>query len=146
MILKILNLSWNVLIPGGQQKDRSDYKYPVRNDKFFDRADREMTHAEILANRFSHLIRFNQSMQHINLINTGLNEIFLFQMLPALRRAKGLLSFHVGANPGVNKRISQYWVEKLRCLVKEAPVNIIINKEKNNFKRILEDKKAKKRL
>ena len=76
--MKILNLSWNLLIPGTQQKDRSDYKYPVRNDKFFDRADREMTHAEILANRFSHLIRFNQSMQHINLINTGLNEIFLF--------------------------------------------------------------------
>ena len=67
-------------------------------------------------------------------------------MLPALRRAKGLLSFHVGANPGVNKKLSQYWVEKLRCLVKEVPVNIIIRKERNNFKRILDDKKAKKRL
>ena len=67
-------------------------------------------------------------------------------MLPALRRAKGLLSFHVGANPGINKKISQYWMEKLRCVEKAVPINIMIYKERNNFKRILDDKKAKRKL
>ena len=146
VILKVLNLSWNLLIPSSQQRLKSDFNYPVRNDKFFDREDYEMSHAEIMANRFSKLIRYNQTMQHIDLTNTGLSEVFLFQMLPALRRAKGLLSFHVGANPGVNKKISQYWMEKLRCLERPPPISIMIQKEKNNYKRILEDKRAMKKL
>ena len=37
-------------------------------------------------------------------------------------------------------------MEKLRCVEKAVPINIMIYKERNNFKRILDDKKAKKKL
>ena len=70
------------------------------------------------------MIRFNNALQHIDLTNTGLSEVFLFDMLPALRRAKGLLSFHVGANPGINKKITEYWKGKLRCVEKEKEITI----------------------
>lgn len=70
------------------------------------------------------MIRFNNALQHIDLANTGLSEVFLFDMLPALRRAKGLLSFHVGSNPGINKKITTYWKNKLRCVDKDVSITI----------------------
>lgn len=59
VILRVLNLSWNLMIPQQEQRDKSDYEYPVRKDKFFNREDWEMTTSELLAMRFSKLIRFN---------------------------------------------------------------------------------------
>ena len=95
--------------------------YPDKSQKakLMNREDWEMDHAQLMANRFSKMIRFNNSLQHIDLTNMGLSEVFLFDMLPALRRAKGLLSFHVGANPGVNNKIAKYWKEKLRCVERD---------------------------
>ena len=82
-------------------------------------------------------------MQHLDLTNTGLSEVFLFDMLPALRRAKSLLSFHVGANPGVgNKKLVKFWHEKLRCAENEVAIAIKIKKEPNQYKRLLQDNRA----
>ena len=103
--LRSLNLSWNLMYENADQREKSEYQYPTNKAKMFDKEDSEMTHSEIMASRFSDLIRFNKNMQHIDLTNTGISEVFLFNMLPALRRAKGLLAFHIGANPGVNKKI-----------------------------------------
>jgi len=114
-ILRVLNLSWNLMIESQEQKEKSEYIYPVNNAKFFNREDWELSPSEILANRFSYMIRYNVNLQHLNLTNTGLSEMFLFSMLPALRRAKSLLSFHMGANPGINKKIQKYYMDKLRC-------------------------------
>ena len=80
-----------------------------------------MSPSELLAARFSKLIRYNTQIQHIDLTNTGLSEMFLFNVVPALRRAKSLISFHVGANPGINKAIQKFWHQKLRCGPKITP-------------------------
>ena len=82
--------------------------------KFFRREDSDMNHSELMADRFSKFIRFNTQLQHLDLTNVGLSEVFLFNMLPALRRAKSLVAFHVGANPGVNKKIRRIYQERLR--------------------------------
>ena len=110
VILHSLNLSWNQLIPTEEQKLNSDFRYPNRIDKFFDREDHEFeTLSALLANRFAKMVRFSTHLQHLDLTNTGLNEIFLFDILPGLRRSKSLLSFHCGVNPGINKKIQKYW-------------------------------------
>lgn len=62
-----------------------------------------------MADNFSRLIRNNQQLQHLDLANMGLSEVFLFNMLPAMRRAKSLLAFHVGSNPGITERLVEYY-------------------------------------
>ena len=59
VVIRVLNLSWNLMIASTHQKEKSDMVYPVRKDKFFSRDVWEMTHAELMADRFSKLIRYN---------------------------------------------------------------------------------------
>ena len=94
--------------------------YPIRPDLFFQRDSWDLDHAELMADRFSRLMRTNTQMQHLDLSNTGLSEVFIFNMLPALRRAKSLLAFHIGSNPGITKRICEYYRTKLRVADKES--------------------------
>ena len=63
-------------------------------------------------------------------------------MLPALRRAKSLLAFHIGANPGITKRVSEYYMRKLRIAAKDKPLQIQVAKERNGYRFALKDPKA----
>ena len=102
-------------------------------EKFFTRDPWNLNHTELMADRFSKLVRHNTLLQHLDLTNTGLNEVFLFDMLPALRRAKSLLAFHIGVNPGITERITEYYHKKLRITPKKDPFNIQVIRENNNF-------------
>ena len=63
VILRVLNLSWNLIVPTSEQNSVSNLIYPRRGEKQFnEREDWEMTHAEIMASRFSKLIRFNNTL------------------------------------------------------------------------------------
>ena len=146
VVIRVLNLSWNLMIPSNLQKDRSEMQYPIEKVKFFNRDIWEMDHAELMAHRFSELIRKNQQLQHLDLANTGLSEVFLFNMLPALRRAKSLIAFHVGSNPGITERLQDYYQDKLR-VAEQPPHNAIsIGKEKNAYKTALDDPEAYQNL
>ena len=104
-------------------------KYPVRIDKFFTRDTWNMRHSELMAYHFSSLVRHNKKLQHLDMANTGLSEVFLFDMLPALRRTRSLLAFHVSTNPGITERLVEFYQEKLSIADEVAPCNIRIAKE-----------------
>lgn len=53
-----------------------------------------------LSQKISNLIRHNDKLQHLDLSNTGLNEQVMIDLVPSLKRAKGLVSIHLNFNPG----------------------------------------------
>ena len=61
-LLRALNLSWNLMTISGEQKARSKFMYPVRKDLFFSRDPWDLSHTELMADRFSKMIRFSAQL------------------------------------------------------------------------------------
>ena len=67
-------------------------------------------------------------------------------MLPALRRAKSLLAFHISGNPGITPRLIEYYQTKLRVAEQDRNLNLHVQKEQNLYKAALKDPDTKKVL
>jgi hypothetical protein len=60
-------------------------------------------------------IKYNRTLQYLDLSHTGLNELGLRAIAIALRRAKSIISLHLSGNVGVTKEIKDYLFGRIRC-------------------------------
>lgn len=59
-------------------------------------------------------IKYNRSLQHLNLSNTGLDAEVIYHVADkALNKAHSLLSFHLDGNPGVTAKNIQFIKRRL---------------------------------
>ena len=66
----------------------------IANDSSYEIKKKDMP--QLLVESMTHLIRYNNNIQCINLDNTGLNEKVLVGLVPGVRHAKSLLCLHLG--------------------------------------------------
>ena len=48
-------------------------------------------------------IRYNKCLQYLDMEHTGLSHKIICELIPQLKRAKSLLSMHLGCNPGIDE-------------------------------------------
>jgi hypothetical protein len=63
----------------------------------------------------------NKSLQYLDLDNSGLSHKIIVEMVPSFMRAKSLLSFHLGYNPGFERRLQILFMAKMKMFKKCVP-------------------------
>jgi hypothetical protein len=66
---------------------------------------RVFSYPEKVSRCLGNMIRHNKSLQYLDLENTGLSHKVIADCIPNLARAKSLLSFHFGYNPGLDRQL-----------------------------------------
>jgi hypothetical protein len=75
------------------------------------------------------MIRHNKSLQYLDLENCGLSHKVFADVIPNLTRAKSLLSFHFGYNPGLDRQLKNLIKKKCHIAKKERyRLDIHLNK------------------
>ena len=145
-----LNLSWNKLLDMGGIDE---------NKHFLDQYFTKMSINELIENNMTNhfiyretldnikmkeipqlviesicnLVRYNLSIQSINLDATGLPTHVLVGFVPGLRHAKSLLCFHLAQNPGINTRVKDYYRDRLKIEPRGAQLVIDINRDRDDL-------------
>jgi hypothetical protein len=72
------------------------------------------SYPELVARSLGEFIRHNTALQYLDLDSTGLSHKIVSDLIPAFERAKGLLSFHIGFNPGFDRQLRRLFNRKLK--------------------------------
>ena len=91
-------------------------------------------HPELVMAALGSFIRNNKSLQHLDIMHTGLSERVITSLAQPLRHAKSLLSAHIGMNPGTTIRSKEFLRERLHC--KEKWERPLINVKRADKERI----------
>jgi hypothetical protein len=65
--------------------------------------------------KMSRFIKYNKNLLHLDLSQTGLDELTLRTIGVSLRRARSLLSLHLSGNPGINESLKSFLFTRLHC-------------------------------
>ena len=88
-----------------------------------------MNHPEYVIKCLNNMIRYNKKIQTVNLNNCGLNGQVLVGLVQSLRHAKSLLCLHLASNPGISKKVENFYRERLSIVPYQDDINIDIEVE-----------------
>ena len=91
-----------------------DYAAKTRFDRMKKRAKGKESNAEMVGRCLGRMITHNKKLQYLDLDDTGLSHKIIVDLIPAFSKAKSLLSFHCGKNPGFDRKMMTLFMRKLK--------------------------------
>jgi len=65
--------------------------------------------------KVTRFIKYDRSLLHLDLSQTGLNQLCIKIIGISLRRARSLLSLHLSENPGITSDLKSLLFERIHC-------------------------------
>jgi hypothetical protein len=67
--------------------------------------------------KVTRFIKYNRNLLHLDLTQTGLNQLCIRIIGISLRRARSLLSLHLSENPGITQDLKTLLFERIHCKI-----------------------------
>jgi len=124
-----LNLSWNNI---AQNVIVNNKMLPAAIADPFEARKRSIDeigrYNNLMTNYLRQFIWINRKLIHVDLSNTNLSEGMIYRLLPAIKKAKTMMSIHLTGNPGATDQLMAFAQKHMPCSMVKQTEGIDINK------------------